>query len=202
MFTGLIRELATVKSMENDFLTLKAEYKPGIGDSIAINGACLTVVKVSGNEFTVELSNESKGLLAVENLKGEVHMEPAMKLSDRLEGHIVQGHVDCVGVIKKISKNFKSYDFFIEVPVEYIKFIIPKGSITIDGISLTVNSVKKSLFRLTIIPHTMKNTLFTSYQIGTRVNVETDMFARYVYHMFKKEDSVSWETVDAIMARY
>jgi riboflavin synthase len=202
MFTGLIRELATVKSMENDFLTLKAEYKPGIGDSIAINGACLTVVKVSGNEFTVELSNESKGLLAVENLKGEVHMEPAMKLSDRLEGHIVQGHVDCVGVIKKISKNFKSYDFFIEVPVEYIKFIIPKGSITIDGISLTVNSVEKSLFRLTIIPHTMKNTLFTSYQIGTRVNVETDMFARYVYHMFKKEDSVSWETVDAIMARY
>lgn len=202
MFTGLIRELAIVKSMENDFLTLKAEYKPGIGDSIAINGACLTVVKLSGNEFTVELSNESKTLLAVENLKGKVHMEAAMRLSDRLEGHIVQGHVDCVGVIKKISKNSKSYDFFIEVPSEYIKFIIPKGSIAIDGISLTINSIVKNQFRLTIIPHTMKNTLFESYQIGTRINIETDMFARYVYYMFKKDRNISWDDVDAIMARY
>ncbi len=202
MFTGLIRELAIVKSMENDFLTLKAEYKPGIGDSIAINGACLTVVKLSGNEFTVELSNESKSLLAVENLKGKVHMEAAMRLNDRLEGHIVQGHVDCVGVIKKISKNSKSYDFFIEVPSEYIKFIIPKGSIAIDGISLTINSVVKNQFRLTIIPHTMKNTLFESYQIGTRINIETDMFARYVYYMFKKDGNISWDNVDAIMARY
>ncbi len=203
MFTGLIRELATVKQMENDFLTLSAEYKPKIGDSIAINGACLTVVKLGGGEFTVELSSETKSLLAVENLKGNVHMEPAMKLSDRLEGHIVQGHVDTVGTITKISKSEKAYDFFIEVDAKFIKFIIPKGSITIDGVSLTVNSVEKSSFRLTIIPHTMKNTLFESYKVGSKVNIETDMFARYLHHMFgSKDNSVSWETIEGIMARY
>jgi riboflavin synthase len=203
MFTGLIRELATVKSMENDFLTLRSEYKPNIGDSIAINGACLTVVKLSGSEFTVELSDESKKLLAVENLNGKVHMEPAMKLSDRLEGHIVQGHIDTVGEIVKINKQTKAYDFFIKVDEKFMKFIIPKGSITIDGVSLTVNSIENKSFRLTIIPHTMKNTLFETYKIGTRVNIETDMFARYLYHMFgDKKSSMSWDTIDGIMARY
>jgi riboflavin synthase len=202
MFTGLIRELATVKSMENDFLTLSAEYKPNIGDSIAINGACLTVVKLSGDEFTVELSDESKKLLAVENLSGKVHMEPAMRVSDRLEGHIVQGHVDTVGKITKITKQTKAYDFYIEVDEKFIKFIIPKGSITIDGVSLTVNSVDKNSFRLTIIPHTMKNTLFESYKVGSKINIETDMFARYLYHMFSSDKNVSWDMVDSIMARY
>ena len=202
MFTGLIRELATVKGMENDFLTLSTEYKPNIGDSIAINGACLTVVKLGSEEFTVELSDETKSLLAVENLKGKVHMEPAMKLSDRLEGHIVQGHVDTVGEILKIVKQTKAYDFYIKVDEKFMKFIIPKGSITIDGVSLTVNSVEKNSFRLTIIPHTMKNTLFETYQIGSRVNIETDMFARYLYQMFGKDKSVSWSDIDSIMARY
>ncbi len=202
MFTGLIRELATVKQMENDFLTLRADYRPSIGDSIAINGACLTVVKLSDGEFTVELSNESKSLLAMENYKQKVHMEPAMTISDRLEGHIVQGHIDTVGTIKKIVKNEKAYDFFIEVDAKFIKFIIPKGSIAIDGVSLTINSVDKESFRLTIIPHTMKNTLFESYQVGGRVNIETDMFARYLYHMFNKDRDISWDNIDRIMARY
>lgn len=202
MFTGLIRELAAVKSMDDGFLTLKAEYKPGIGDSIAINGACLTVVRFGDGEFTVELSSETKSLLALENLQGSVHMEPAMRLSDRLEGHIVQGHIDTAGTIRQIAREEKAYDFFIEVDAKYIKYIIPKGSIAIDGVSLTVNSVEKNTFRLTIIPHTMKNTLFEHYKVGSRVNIETDMFARYLYHMFHKEQSVSWENIDAIMARY
>jgi riboflavin synthase len=126
-----------------------------------------------------------------------------MRLSDRLEGHIVQGHVDTVGTITEISKSEKAYDFFIEVDEKFIKFIIPKGSITVDGVSLTVNSVDANSFRLTIIPHTMKNTLFETYQIGSKVNIETDMFARYLYHMFgNKESSVSWDTIEGIMARY
>jgi len=203
MFTGLIRELATVKSMENDFLTLNAEYKPNIGDSIAINGSCLTVVKLGKDEFTVELSDETKSLLAVENLKGAVHLEPAMRLSDRLEGHMVQGHVDCVGEIIQVTKQTKAYDFFIKVDEKFMKFIIPKGSITIDGVSLTVNSVQNNNFRLTIIPHTMKNTLFETYKIGDRVNIETDMFARYLHHMFKSKDkTLTWDAVDGIMSRY
>ena len=205
MFTGLIREMATVVSLSNNTLTLKAKYQPKIGDSIAINGACLTVIATNKNTFSVELSPESQKVLAMDNYKNSVHMEPAMMMGDRFEGHIVQGHVDCIGKITSIKTNGNSTDFFVQLPCEFIKFVIPKGSITIDGISLTVNDVdtKNNIFRLTIIPHTIKNTLFLNYKIGSAVNIETDMFARYVFNMFKKEDNnLSWNDVDKVMARY
>lgn len=204
MFTGLIREMAKVVSLKNSFLTLKAKYKPKIGDSICVNGACLTVVKVTPDTFSVELSPESQKILAMENYSNEVHIEPAMMMGDRFEGHIVQGHVDCLGTIKSIKENGNSTDFFISLPSEFLKYIIPKGSVTIDGVSLTVNEVFKDSFRLTIIPHTIKNTIFKRYKIGTKVNLETDMFARYIYNMFKKdsEKSISWSDVDRIMASY
>ena len=203
MFTGLIRELAKVTSFANNTLTLKANYKPKIGDSIAINGACLTVVKISNGTFSVELSPESQKTLAMENYKGSVHMEPALMMGDRFEGHIVQGHVDCIGTIKSIKQNGNSTDFFISIPKEYLKFVIPKGSITVDGISLTVNEVLKDSFRLTIIPHTIDNTLFKDYKVNSKVNIETDMFARYIYNMFKKDsENLTWDTVDKIMANY
>ncbi len=202
MFTGLIREKASVISFTDNFLVLRAEYRPKIGDSIAVNGICLTVVSISGSEFTVELSPETKKIIAVENLKHFVHIEPAMKLSDRLEGHIVQGHADTVGEVYKIEKNEKSFDIIIKIPPQFIKYIVPKGSITIDGVSLTVNDVFSDSFRLTIIPHTLQNSLIKDYRIGTRVNIETDMFARYLYHMFHKEKNLSWDDVDKIMAAY
>ena len=206
MFTGLIRELAKVESFSNNILTLKSNYKPKIGDSIAVNGACLTVIKIGNKNFSVELSPESTSLLALENYKNEVHIEPAMQMGDRFEGHIVQGHVDCLGTIKSIKSNGNSTDFYISLPNEYLKFIIPKGSVTIDGVSLTVNEVMDDSFRLTIIPHTVQNTLFKNYKTGTKVNLETDMFARYIYNMFKrnnkKESGLSWDDVDKIMANY
>ena len=198
--------MAKVVSFQNNYLTLKAKYQPKIGDSIAINGACLTVVKVTSDTFSVELSPESVKILAMENYKDEVHIEPAMMMGDRFEGHIVQGHVDCLGTIKSIKSNGNSTDFFISLPNEYLKFIIPKGSVTIDGVSLTVNEVMDDSFRLTIIPHTVQNTLFKNYKTGTKVNLETDMFARYIYNMFKrnnkKESGLSWDDVDKIMANY
>ncbi len=217
MFTGLIREMAEVLSLQNSFLTLKADYKPKIGDSIAINGACLTVVRVNTGTFTVELSPESQKILAMENYKDKVHMEPAMMMGDRFEGHIVQGHVDCLGTITSINNNGNSTDFIISLPSEYSRYIIPKGSVTIDGVSLTVNDVLEDAFRLTIIPHTIDNTLFKRYKVGTKVNLETDMFARYIYNMFlakrsgsegislfekNKEDNLTWDKVDKIMAAY
>ena len=203
MFTGLIREMAKVVSFKNNFFSFHAYYNPKIGDSIAINGACLTVVKVTSDTFTVELSPESQKILAMENYKDEVHIEPAMMMGDRFEGHIVQGHVDCLGTIKSIKSNGNSTDFFVSIPSEYAKYIIPKGSVTIDGVSLTVNEVIEDSFRLTIIPHTVKNTLFKNYKVGTKVNLETDMFARYIYNMFKKsEKTLSWDDVDKVMARY
>jgi len=203
MFTGLIREIAEVEDFSNNILTIKANYTPNIGDSIAINGACLTAVEVFDNKFSVELSPESKSTLAMENYTGKVHIEPAMMMGDRFEGHIVQGHVDCIGKITNIIQNGNSKDFFISIPKEFMKYVISKGSITVDGISLTVNDVLKDSFRLTIIPHTVENTLFQTYMINSNVNIETDMFARYVFNMFKKEDNeISWDTVDSIMSTY
>ncbi|MCF6173159.1 MAG: riboflavin synthase [Campylobacteraceae bacterium] len=202
MFTGLIREFATVVSYQNSILTLRAKYKPNIGDSIAVNGVCLTVIALSNDTFGVELSHETRSIMAVRNLRGKVHIEPAIKLSERLEGHIVQGHVDCIGVVKNIDKNQNATDFYISYPKEFSKYIVPKGSIAIDGVSLTINDVDSGQFRLTIISHTFTQTLFGSYKTGQEVNIETDMFARYVYHMLKGNKSLSWNEIDGIMARF
>lgn len=156
--------------------------------------------------FDVELSPESQKLLAMENYNGEVHIEPAMMMGDRFEGHVVQGHVDCIGEVTEIKNNGNSYDVFIKLPKKFIPYVVPKGSITIDGVSLTVNDVHTESFRLTIIPHTMKETLFKNYKKGSRVNIETDMFARYVSHIIahqqKTASNLTWDQVDAITAQY
>ena len=140
----------------------------------------------------------------MENYKNEVHIEPAMMMGDRFEGHIVQGHVDCLGEIKEIKNNGNSFDVFIKVAKKFIPYIVPKGSITIDGVSLTVNDVNGDSFRLTIIPHTMKETLFRNYKKGSKVNIETDMFARYVSHIIshQKNAGLTWDEVDNITAQY
>ena len=205
MFTGLIREMAEVKSFANNTLTLRAKYKAGIGDSVAVNGACLTVIKVNNDGFSVELSPESQKILAMENYKNKVHIEPAMSMGDKFEGHIVQGHVDTVGKITSIKNNGNSFDIFIEIGKEFIPYVVPKGSITVDGVSLTVNEVFDKSFRLTIIPHTMKETLFATYRVGSLVNIETDVFARYVAHILKHQttsSSPSWDEVDKISSLY
>jgi len=204
MFTGLIREIATVSSFKGETLTIQAKHRPSIGDSIAINGACLTVTKVLDNGFEVELSHESQKVLATENYRGEVHIEPAMRVSDRLEGHIVQGHVDCIGEVVRIAHASHGSDYYIRIPKEQSIYVVPKGSITIDGVSLTVNDIEGDTFRLTIIPHTLKETLISHYKKGTLINVETDMFARYMHHMFfaNRTQPMSWEEVEGIMARY
>ena len=204
MFTGLIRELATVKSFQNETLGLKANYKPKIGDSIAINGACLTATKVGDGFFEVELSKESRDLLAMENYTGTVHMEPAMQMGERIEGHMIQGHVDAVGVISKITKNENAWDFYLDVPKEAMRYMMPKGSIAVDGVSLTINEILKTGIRLTIINHTMKNTLFASYKVKQRVNIETDMFARYIYNMLHPENSqgTSWSDIDRMQSLF
>lgn len=203
MFTGLIREIAHVKSLVGSKLAIRAKYKAKLGDSIAINGACLTVIEVLDDGFIVELSPESQKLLAMENYKNEVHIEPAMMMGDRFEGHVVQGHVDAMGEIKEIKNNGNSFDVFIKIDKRFIPYIIPKGSITVDGVSLTVNEVFDESFRLTIIPHTMRETLFKNYKKGSHVNIETDMFARYVAHIIShKKNSLTWDDIDSISARY
>lgn len=205
MFTGLIREIATVKSYQNNILTIQSEHKAKLGDSIAINGVCLTVIKVHSDGFDLELADETRSIIDESKLSGQVHMEPAMKMDDRFEGHIVQGHVDCVGTVARITPRENATDFFIKVEKQYIAYIIPKGSITIDGISLTVNEVGEDHFRLTIIPHTLKETLMKHYRVGTKLNIETDLFARYIDHILAHRHTkkgLSWEEIDSLQMTY
>ncbi|MBD3807473.1 MAG: riboflavin synthase [Epsilonproteobacteria bacterium] len=205
MFTGLIREIAKVKKYENNILSLIAKHKPNLGDSIAVNGICLTVVKIHNDGFDVELADETRSIIDEKRLQNKVHIEPAMRMGDRFEGHIVQGHIDCIGTVVAITKRENGIDYIIKVSPEYIKYIIPKGSITIDGVSLTVNSVEKDNFRLTIIPHTIKETLIGNYSVGIKVNIETDMFARYIEHIlnFKSDKkSIGWDDIDRIQMSY
>ena len=197
MFNGLIRELAKVDSFNNNILKLVSEYIPKIGDSIAVNGVCLTATKIYHNGFEVELSPETQSKIAIENYKNLVHIEPAMRLSDRVDGHLVQGHIDCLGEILEINKNKNSYDVIIKIPEQFMKFVINKGSIAVDGVSLTINDIFSDRFRLTIIPHTFENTLFKTYKIHQKVNIETDMFARYIYSMFNKTPNSINEQIGA-----
>lgn len=202
MFTGLIREMATVKHYANNILSLRAEYRPKIGDSVAVNGVCLTVVKLHGDGFDVELADETRAVIDESRLQGRVHIEPAMQMGERFEGHIVQGHVDCMGEIVQITPRENGTDYRIRIPENYMTYVIPKGSITLDGISLTVNETYDDGFRLTIIPHTIEHTLFTTYKVGTKVNIETDFFARYIEHILSrregKKKGLSWGDVDAM----
>ena len=205
MFTGLIREIATVKSYSNNILSIVSKHQAKLGDSIAINGICLTVIHVNSDGFDLELADETRSIIDESKMSGQVHIEPAMQMSDRFEGHIVQGHVDCVGVVEKITTLENATDFIIKVDPKYIAHIIPKGSITIDGISLTVNDVYENAFRLTIIPHTLKNTLMSNYTVGTKLNIETDVFARYIDHILQHRSAkkgMSWEDVDQIQMSY
>lgn len=205
MFTGLIREIATVKNYQNNILTIVSKHPAKLGDSIAINGVCLTVIKLHSDGFDLELADETRSIIDESKISGQVHMEPAMRMNDRFEGHIVQGHVDCVGTVSQMTPRENATDFIIKVDKKHIAHIIPKGSITIDGISLTVNDVGEESFRLTIIPHTLKETLMKHYKVGTRVNIETDLFARYIDHILAHRNTkkgMSWEEIDSLQMTY
>ncbi|EMG0963947.1 riboflavin synthase [Campylobacter jejuni] len=203
MFNGLIREIAKVQSYQNNTLSLKAKYRPNLGDSIAVNGACLSVTKLYEGGFEVELSRESRTHIVIENLKDKVHIEPALRYGDRIDGHLMQGHIDFIGTLEKIQKDENGVDFYISLPKEAMKFIAEKGSIGVDGVSLTINEILKNGIRLTIIPITFKETLFKDYQVGRKINIESDLLARYIYAQLQgKNKGLSWEEVERISYLY
>ncbi|EAH5122723.1 riboflavin synthase [Campylobacter coli] len=203
MFNGLIREIAKVKSYQNNVLNLKANYRPNLGDSVAVNGACLSVTKLHSDGFELELSHESRKHIAVQNLKDKVHIEPALRYGDRIDGHLMQGHIDFIGRLEKIEKDENGVDFYIALPKEAMKFMARKGSIGIDGVSLTINEIIENGVRLTIIPITFKETLFKEYEIGREINIESDLLARYIYaQMQDKDKGLSWEEVERITYLY
>ncbi|EOH5786134.1 riboflavin synthase [Campylobacter coli] len=203
MFNGLIREIAKVKSYQNNVLNLKANYRPNLGDSVAVNGVCLSVTKLHSDGFELELSHESRKHIAVQNLKDKVHIEPALRYGDRIDGHLMQGHIDFIGRLEKIEKDENGVDFYIALPKEAMKFMARKGSIGIDGVSLTINEIIENGVRLTIIPITFKETLFKEYEIGREINIESDLLARYIYaQMQDKDKGLSWEEVERIAYLY
>ncbi|HIC6953432.1 TPA: riboflavin synthase [Campylobacter jejuni] len=203
MFNGLIREIAKVQSYQNNTLSLKAKYCPNLGDSIAVNGACLSVTKLYEGVFEVELSRESRTHIVIENLKDKVHIEPALRYGDRIDGHLMQGHIDFIGTLEKIQKDENGVDFYISLPKEAMKFMAEKGSIGVDGVSLTINEILKNGIRLTIIPITFKETLFKDYQVGRKINIESDLLARYIYAQLQgKNKGLSWEEVERISYLY
>ncbi|MGX3045428.1 riboflavin synthase [Helicobacter sp. T3_23-1056] len=227
MFSGLVREIGEIKSFRNDILRVRCAHKAQIGDSIAVNGMCLTVIELHSDGFSLEISKHSQNLVALENYKNTVHIEPALRADSRLDGHFVQGHIDCIGVIKSIVPKANATMFEIALPYEKIEMIIPQGSICIDGVSLTIASVgadlhpnqrhaqnakQEAIFCLSIIPHTLQNTLFCTYKVGRRVNIETDMIVRSIAHILKNktqdktqskaQNSATWSELDSIALRY
>lgn len=155
-----------------------------IGDSIAVNGACLTVTALTKNEFTVEVSRETLDCTQGLDRQGErVNLEKALRLSDRLGGHLVSGHVDGVGDVIKFEPIGISWSLVIKPPTLLLKYITRKGSIAVNGVSLTINSTTKNRFGINLIPHTLTTTALSHLKPGTKVNLEIDILARYMEQM-------------------
>lgn len=209
MFTGIIMAKGRVAEQQASGGDMRLRVATGkldltdvmIGDSIAVNGTCLTVVTLLNDGFWADVSGETLQYTSLGDLKinSAVNLEKAMTPTARFGGHIVSGHVDGLGIIRTISQDARSWRFWIEAPRELAKYIAHKGSITVDGTSLTVNKVDGAKFELNIIPHTMDETIMGSYKVGTKVNLEVDVVARYLERLLmgdKAADSAAKSSLD------
>ena len=185
MFTGIVEEVGVVAKISGNAMTVRASKvleDVKLGDSIAVNGACLTAVDFSRSEFSVDLSPETmrRTSLGQFSVGGPVNLERALLASDRMGGHIVQGHVDGTGRVMSIKADGDSIIFRIRVPKRLNRYIVEKGFVAVDGISLTVVKRGASSFTLAVIPYTLENTNLSAVSVGDRVNLETDILAKYV----------------------
>lgn len=191
MFTGIIKELGTIKSLKKDgdklVATIESQQKLEVDDSISVNGVCSTVVSHTDSEFVVEYMPESLKITDISkwNEQDKVNLEPPLSVGDKLNGHFVQGHIDTTGKIASI----KNDEFEIAFPKEFAKFIALKGSISVDGISLTISEVSKNTFKVSLIPHTLKNTTLGFKKEGDLVNIEVDVMSRYLKRLFDERDN-------------
>lgn len=202
MFNGLIRSTAIVKSFANNDLRLISNLKPNIGDSVATNGACLSVIALHDDGFSLNLSSETQSILKPFLVGSKVHTELAMRVGDRIDGHILTGHIDGLGKISRIEKLASGIDFYITLDDVLMPYVCKKGSIAIDGVSLTINDAGTNFVRLTIIDITLKDTLFANYKIGDLVNVETDVLARYAERILNYKKPLGWAEIDRINSLY
>lgn len=190
MFTGIISAIGDITNLEERAGDARLTIRTGnlsladvqLGDSIACNGACLTVIELTGEGFVADVSVETLNLTTIGNWQtgSRINLEKAMRATDRLGGHIVSGHIDGIGEVVALEEDARSWRFRIRAPREIAKYIAHKGSITLDGTSLTVNIVDGAEFELNIIPHTMTHTVMGDYKVGSKVNLEVDLVARYL----------------------
>lgn len=189
MFTGIIEGLGTLTAVQptgqGARLSITSEVSleaTGIGDSIAVNGACLTAVTISGNRFEVDVSPESlqHTTLGSARIGDRVNLERALRLGDRLDGHLVSGHIDGMGTIRQRKPLANAIIVTVSVPKELTRYMIHKGSVAVDGVSLTINSLGPESFEVSIIPHTAGLTTVGFKKPGSRVNIETDMIGKYI----------------------
>lgn len=188
MFTGIIQALGRIERIEplEQGVRLTIDAGPldladtAVGDSIAVNGACLTATFVSGARFTADVSRETLACTAGLGAPGAVNLEKSLRLNDRIGGHLVSGHVDGVGEVSAFEQAGESMRLIARAPAELARYIARKGSVTIDGVSLTVNRVAGAEFEVNLIPHTLEATTLKRLAPGARVNLEVDLLARYV----------------------
>jgi riboflavin synthase len=191
MFTGIIQAVGNIDTTTKVGEDLKLSINAAslglndvkIGDSIAVNGICLTVTNLDKTHFEAHVSKETLSVTVGLNCRQSVNLEKALRLQDRLGGHLVSGHVDGVGQVMRFEQVGDCWLLAIRAPHEVSKYIAKKGSICVEGVSLTVNSIVQDIFTMNIIPHTLGNTTFKHLNVGDRVNLEIDQIARYVERM-------------------
>lgn len=197
MFTGIIAAVGKITAIKNNEKDMTITVHAGgldmsdvkLGDSIANNGVCLTVTQLTSEGFSADVSHETIKLSGFSSIKPGfmINLEKAMQVSDRFGGHIVSGHVDGVGQVLSMITLGNAVEYWIKAPDDLAKYIAKKGSITVDGISLTTNEVDGACFKLTIIPHTISQTTMQQYAVGSRVNLEVDVIARYLERLMLGE---------------
>jgi len=197
MFTGIIKATGVIASMERRggdvSMRVVSRVLPwadyAVGESIAVSGVCLTIVNLHEDGFDADVSVETLEVTALGETgeRGRVNLEPALSVGERLGGHLVSGHVDCKGRIIELTSDARSIRMRVELPTEYARYVAQKGSICIDGVSLTINAVSGSCFELNIIPHTADNTIIGDYAVGSVVNIEVDLLARYLERLLRKD---------------
>jgi riboflavin synthase len=195
MFTGIIKDKSKIENIQGNKFFLKSEKIASnlkLGSSVAVNGVCLTVSKKDKNMFSVEMMPETKRVTTLEGLKrgDQVNLEPALSIGEELGGHFVTGHIDGVGKISKIEKEKDGFILEIVPPSQLMKYIVYKGSIALDGVSLTVAQVKKDRFSVALIPYTLKMTTLSDKKTEDKLNIEVDMMAKYLERLLQKQTKI------------
>jgi riboflavin synthase len=211
MFTGIVEEMGAIKGLTRTLTGMRLSILAStvmddltLGASVSVNGTCLTVVELGEREFSVDVSSETLSVTTLGKLSpgAPLNLERAMKLNQRLGGHMVSGHVDAVGILRNRQQEGETLLLSIEAPREVLRYCVPKGSITVDGISLTVNDVTERAFSVAIIPHTARVTTLGFKQIGDAVNLEPDLIGKYVERLLQERGQVQAKPTPVIDKDY